>query len=174
MKEMGYEFEVMTPDIDEKAIRFEDPRKLTLVLAHAKADALLARIKEPVILITSDQVVSWRGEIREKAGNKEEVERYLKSYHLAPAETVTAVVVTNTGTGKRLEGVDITKVYMSLIPEEIIAKFIEEGDAFSHSGGFSIRDPILSKYIERVEGAIDSVIGLPKNLAERLIREAGV
>lgn len=38
LEKLGYEFEVMPADIDEKAIRFDDPTKLTLVLARAKAD----------------------------------------------------------------------------------------------------------------------------------------
>ena len=57
LESMGYEFGVMSSNIDEKAIRFNDPQKLTIALAHAKADALLPRIQEPALLITSDQVV---------------------------------------------------------------------------------------------------------------------
>ena len=62
---MGYEFETMSADIDERAIRLEDPVKLTLALAVAKSEALLPKIKndEGVILITSDQVVVCNGKI---------------------------------------------------------------------------------------------------------------
>jgi len=40
LQQMGYEFEVMSANIDEKAIRFDDPKKLTLAIVNAKADAL--------------------------------------------------------------------------------------------------------------------------------------
>ena len=77
---LGYKFTTMSPDIDEKAIRYNwryyftvltlfrdpDPTKLTLMIANAKADALLSKVTEPSILITSDQVIVCNGVIREK------------------------------------------------------------------------------------------------------------
>lgn len=169
---MGYEFTVMAADIDERAIRFDDPKELTLALAHAKADALLSRIHEPTLLITSDQVVAWNGHIREKPENEMQAREYLRGYSLHPAETVTAVVITNTAVRKRREGVDVVRVSFFPIPEEVIHRFIKEGDPFSRAGGFSIKNPILKEYVERVDGAEDSVIGLPKELTERLMEEA--
>ena len=64
LKEAGYAFEVVTADIDEKAIRLSDPEKLVLALAHAKADAILKKIAGPGMLITADQVTVCNGEIR--------------------------------------------------------------------------------------------------------------
>lgn len=45
LKILGYEFDCMSPDIDEKSIRDSDPHKLTLKIAHAKADALLPQVQ---------------------------------------------------------------------------------------------------------------------------------
>ena len=71
-KEIGFEFEIMSPDIDEKAIRSKNPEDLVMAIANAKADALVSKIKEPAILITSDQVVLCKDKIREKpVGEKE-------------------------------------------------------------------------------------------------------
>ncbi len=72
MESMGYDFEVMASDIDEKKIRFDDPKKMTLALAVAKAENLLAKIKEPAILITTDLVVICSNKIREKPENAEQ------------------------------------------------------------------------------------------------------
>lgn len=41
---MGYTFTTMSPDIDEYSIRDPDPKKLTLLIAEAKADALLPQV----------------------------------------------------------------------------------------------------------------------------------
>lgn len=171
LENAGYEFEVMAADIDEKAIRFRDPRKLTLALAHAKADALIPKIQEPAILITSDQVVFWNGQIREKPANKAQAREYLKGYSIHPAETITSVVATNTLSGKRAEGVDIAKVSFSKIPEEAIDRFITEGDPLTHAGGFCITDSILKKYVAHVDGAEDSVRGLPLEMTRTLIKK---
>ena len=172
LKEMGYDFEVMAPDIDEKAIRHEDAKELVLRLGNAKADALIPKIKDSALLITSDQVVAWKDQIREKPENDEEAREFLRTYHEAPAETICSIVVTNTATGKRVSGVDIARVYFKEIPEDVIDKFIGRKDIFWRAGGFSIKDPLLQPYIEKIEGTINSIMGLPKELTERLLKEA--
>ncbi|MDP2587280.1 MAG: Maf family protein [bacterium] len=171
MESMGFQFETMSANIDEKAIRFDDPQKLTLVLANAKADALLPNILEPAILITSDQVVALDKNILEKPENEDEAREFLRGYATHPPQTVTAVVAVNTATKERREGVDIAKVVFKEIPESVIDEIIKEGDIFTRAGGFSVEDPRLKNYIVNIEGAIDSIIGLPKELTERLIKE---
>lgn len=80
MQTMSYQFETMSPNIDEKAIRFDDPQKLTLARANAKADALIPKITEPAILITSDQVVAWDGKILGKPENEIEAGKFSRGY----------------------------------------------------------------------------------------------
>ncbi|GJN25397.1 hypothetical protein PR202_gb13219 [Eleusine coracana subsp. coracana] len=43
LEEMGLEFQVMTADIDEKAIRRENPDDLVMVLAEAKVSVFLCQ-----------------------------------------------------------------------------------------------------------------------------------
>ncbi|XP_024022190.1 maf-like protein DDB_G0281937 isoform X1 [Morus notabilis] len=63
LAEMGYDFTIMTADIDEKSIRKEKPEDLVMALADAKADAILSKIRtldsqkkddEPTILVAAD------------------------------------------------------------------------------------------------------------------------
>lgn len=171
LQSMGYQFEIMNPAIDEKIIRHDNPSQLTVSLANAKADALLTKIQEPSILITSDTVVTCNGKILEKPENESEAREFLKGYSVHPAETITAVVVVNTATGQRREGIDIAKVWFYNIYDDVINKLIADKNIFSCSGGFSVEDPILKNFIRKIEGTIDSIIGLPKELTERLIKE---
>ncbi|GMP81354.1 hypothetical protein CsSME_00036096 [Camellia sinensis var. sinensis] len=45
LAEMGYDFTIMSADIDEKSIRKEKPEELVMALAEAKADAILLRLQ---------------------------------------------------------------------------------------------------------------------------------
>lgn len=121
MKEIMEEYgELMTfmgkvsADIDEKAIRYDDPRQLVLALAHAKADAILEKENgfggEDGYLITCDQVVLHKGCILEKPEDEGEARRMIAGYAEAPASTVGSTVVTHVRTGKRVERVDIATV----------------------------------------------------------------
>lgn len=171
LEEAGYSFSTMTADIDEKAIRTNDFKKLPLLLAHAKADALLPRISEPSILITSDIIVVCNGELREKPDSIEQAYRFLKSYSLYPAETYDAVVVTNTETLKRAEGLDIAMVHFKEIPDDVIHELIEKEATMRVAGGFTIDDQLLQKYVDHIEGEVDSVLGLPLQLTQNLIKK---
>ncbi len=170
LENMGYVFDVINPNIDEKTIRHDDPVQLTCALAHAKADALIPRIKESAKLITSDQVVWCNGKILEKPESVAEAYSFFELYANYPAETVTSVVVVNLETGWRASGTDIAKIFLKIIPKEIIKAYIDTGDPFTHAGGFDIDHPMLVPYIDRIEGEYESVIGLPKKLTQNLLR----
>jgi len=57
--------------------------------------------QEPTLLVTADQVVSYRGTIREKPTSQEQCREFLKSYADEPAVTVSSLVVTNTATRRQ-------------------------------------------------------------------------
>jgi hypothetical protein len=61
----GFKYSSITADIDEKAIRREDPEELVLALSHAKAAAIVKKLKDseslirPGYLVTCDQVCNY-------------------------------------------------------------------------------------------------------------------
>jgi septum formation protein len=171
LESMGYEFEVMVSDIDEKVVRSENLRELPLLVARAKAEALLPRIEEAAILITSDQVLIYNGDLREKPRDENEARKFLESYGLHPAESVTAVIVINTKTGKRVEGIDIAKAHFKKIPKTVIDEFVATGIPLHCAGGFTVRHELIGPYIDRIEGTYESIEGLPQELTRKLIEE---
>lgn len=87
-KEHSFSYEVLKADIDEKAIRHEQPQQLVLALAHAKADAIIQALQQQQqqetgssssngagLLITCDQVVVHDGQIREKPEDVQEAHK---------------------------------------------------------------------------------------------------
>ncbi|GLT58030.1 hypothetical protein SLA2020_309560 [Shorea laevis] len=180
LAEMGYEFTIMTAGIDEKAIRKEKPEELVVALAEAKAEAILQRLPlgdyvseaEPTLLITADQVVVYEGIIREKPSDEEEARQFIKGYSGGCAATVGSVFVTNLKTGFRKGEWDRAEIYFHEIPEEVIKKLIEERTVLNVAGALVIEHPLIRPYVKEVVGTIDSVMGLPKALTQKLIKEA--
>ncbi|XP_042965875.1 7-methyl-GTP pyrophosphatase isoform X3 [Carya illinoinensis] len=181
LSEMGYEFTIMTADIDEKCIRKDKPEDLVIALAEAKADAIISKLQtinhqekddEQTILIAADTVVVCEGMVREKPSSKEEARQYLKDYSGSHASTVGSVLVTNLKTGFRKGEWDRVEIYFHEIPDEIIEKLIEEGIVLNVAGGLIIEHPLILPFVKQVVGTTDSVMGLPKALTEKLLREA--
>ncbi|QCD98869.1 maf-like protein DDB_G0281937 isoform X2 [Vigna unguiculata] len=179
LSEMGYQFTLMTADIDEKSIRKETPEELVMALAEAKAEAILQRLPvddylkdaEPTLLITSDQVVVYEGVIREKPTSKEEARQFLKDYSGRHAATVGSVLVTNLKTGFRKGDSDRVEIYFNEIPDETIEKLVDEGITLNVAGGLIIEHPSILPFVKEVVGTTDSVMGLPKSLTEKLLKE---
>ena len=170
LKEAGYTFEVMVADIDEDSIRSKDYEELPLILARAKSEKLLKQIKDEVLLITCDQVVVCKGELREKPRSQHELYRFIDDYSAGyPAQTNTAVVVVNTKTGNKAEGVDKARIFFKQIPHNVIGALLKEGSIMNTSGGFMSEHPLFQPYVKQIEGSKSSIIGLPIELTERLI-----
>mmetsp|Transcript_15214 Transcript_15214/g.27372 ORF Transcript_15214/g.27372 Transcript_15214/m.27372 type:complete len:262 (+) Transcript_15214:18-803(+) len=169
LKEMGYEFEILPANIDEKAIRVPDPKDLVVALGHAKADAIQQRVKEEskhvsgkVLLITGDQVVVHEGRILEKPENEQQAREFIRGYGRSPPQTVGSVVVTDVRSGKRWHRVDTAKIIYKNIPEDVIDQLIKEGEIFYSAGGLRVEDPLVAPYLVKIEGAKDSIMGLCK------------
>lgn len=162
------------PDIDEKAIRHPDPAILTVMIARAKMEAALAKlaVKEPglkALVIACDQVVVYQGTIREKPVDEEEARMFLRSYKDAPAVCVCGLVIHNTATGKQLEGSESATQYFKEIDEAKIDELIQHGDVLTCAGGFTVE--CMSDYVDRREGDIETVEGLPIRLTRHFLAE---
>ncbi|XP_039158625.1 7-methyl-GTP pyrophosphatase isoform X3 [Eucalyptus grandis] len=153
LAEMGYDFTVMTADIDEKAIRKDKPEELVTALAEAK-------------------VVVHEGRIREKPSSKDEARNFIEGYSGGRAEVVGSVLVTNLKTGRREAGWERAEVYFYDIPAEVVQSLIDEGITLNVAGGLMLEHPLTSPIIKEVIGTADTIMGLPKSLTERLIQEA--
>jgi septum formation protein len=162
----------MSPDINEKAIRDTDPEKLVILLANAKADALMDKITEPALLITGDQVIFSNGEIREKPVDKAEAEKFLLSYIDHPAEVVNGIVVTNTETKKRFSGVAYGGAQYKPTLTESIQEILEEPNVMECAGALFVEHPLLQKHELMIKGTQDIFFGVPIELLKKLMKEA--
>ncbi|KAI3736981.1 hypothetical protein L2E82_26972 [Cichorium intybus] len=206
LAEMGYEFSLMSADIDEKSIRTEKPEELVMALAKAKADAIVSKLQtsddqkkdvkpsiliasdtaegnrklhhgedkddEPTLLITCDQVVVYEGTIREKPSSEEEARQFIKGYSGKHAATLSSVFVTNLNTGFSKVDCDKAEIYFHDIPDDVVDKLIEEGLVLRVAGALIIEHPLIVPYVKNLIGTTDSVMGLPKALTEKLLKEA--
>lgn len=155
--QFGFSYDVRTADIDEKAIRHPEPRQLVTALAHAKADAIIAKMRAERwqqgagsppqqqqrqqldvaldgFLITCDQVVVHEGLILEKPDSADEARRFIAGYGRAPASTVGSVLCTNLATGARACEVDVCTIHFDPIPDSTVDTLIAEGNVMWCAG----------------------------------------
>lgn len=162
MDELGFEYEVMAPEIDEKAIRIDDPDALVLAIAHAKADALVGAVKGEALIITSDQVVVWNGEIREKPQDREEAKRFIMSYGEHPAVIINGLVVTHVPSGRCAESVSAMHTWYMPIPDLAAEEILDTSDVMFCAGALQTEHPLFRHFMIHTDGSDDQAMGLPK------------
>ncbi|XP_020409034.1 uncharacterized protein [Zea mays] len=170
-------------DIDERAIRREEPEQLVKALAEAKAEAIKQKLQgdsAPVtdgdqparLLITSDQVMVSKGVIRERPRSAEEAREFINGYSGDRAFAVNFVLVTDLSTGTTRGGWDVPEIRFQHIPDEFIDQVVNQGDMTCVAGGLKLTHPSVQPFVKELVGTVDSVRGLPRELTEKLIRES--
>ena len=177
-------YAVVPSGFDESRIRCTDPTQLTSELALAKAGAILARMKEPCVVITADQVVYFQGAIREKPRNIEEAREFLRSYGSGDAvRFVTTVCVTERTPERRirqLHDTDDAFVEFRPIPESVMDDVIARGEVLQCAGAVVLEDPSISPHVRHVwnaygtQDARTSVMGLPRYRTLKMLTQLGV
>lgn len=178
LEQIAPEFAVVVPDIDEQAIRHDDPGELVRRLAAAKSNAVQKKLTatskaEAAVVITSDQVVVSNGVIYEKPESEAQAREWFAVTHLHPHETWTALHVVNTVTGQIASGLDVAKVWIDRLPPAVLDNIIAQGNWSYCGGGLNIDDSLVEPFISRREGDLDSVIGLPLVLTRDLVVQVG-
>ena len=173
LQKAGLVFQTDSPEMDEQGIGCEDPRERPLLVARAKMEALLARIRQPGIVLAADQIVLYQGRMREKPRDIEEAREWLRTAHQHEHRTVTAVVAANSVTSARAEGVDEASIQFRQLPDPVIEDLLRSGEVMGCAGGFSCEHPLVAPHILEIRGEMESLIGLPMALTRRLLAEVG-
>lgn len=145
-------------------------------LAVSKADAWLEQAKpqekQGILLLTADTVVILDGQILGKPKDQKENRRYMEALSGRIHEVITAVCLVEGSTGKRVVDHDVARItFRELTPSEI-DEYVATGEGLDKAGGYGIQGA-AGKFVAKLEGAFDNVMGLPVALVEKLLDENG-
>jgi len=174
MTEAGYEFKVVLPDVDESAFNTNntDPVEHARKLALAKAKS--AAQKHPdTFVIGADTIVDFQGRIIGKAADAEEAEEITKKLFSAPHKVITGVAIVRLGNGTEIVASDSTTVYPRKMTPEQIANHIIGGSWRDKAGAYAIQET-GDEFVEKIEGSLTNVMGLPMELLELLLAGLGI
>ena len=181
LEKAGVEFRVHAVDVDESLDDelAQEPVEAVKRLAERKAKAAVEELVTSdydgtMVVLGSDTMVVFRGEIFGKPRDRAEAERMLRtlSGHGHDVHTAVSFWAINAPADGDVgvfyrTFVDTTYVYFRDLTDEEIADYIDSGDPFDKAGAYGIQSG-AGKFVDHIEGSLDTVIGMP---VERLIRE---
>ena len=171
LTEAGYKFKVVPSDIDETAfpITGVSACEYAKQLALAKAKNVAEKFPE-CLIISADTVVDFNGEIIGKPTDAKEAEQITRKLFSAPHKVITAVAIVRLNDGIEIKDSDTTIVYPKKLTAGQIAKHIKGGSWRHKAGAYAIKEA-GDEFVERIEGSLTNVMGLPMELLQRLLRK---
>ncbi len=165
-------FEVRVSHADETRHPDEDPPALVLRLALAKAEAVRAQAPDALI-IGSDQVAVYDGEIVGKPGNADEAARQLRRISGKTAVLYTGLALLDAVTGRSRTAVETFRVTFRDLSEDRIARYLAKERPFDCAGSVKSEGLGIALF-ERFEGDDPTtLIGLPLIRLTRLLESEG-
>lgn len=168
------EFAVDPAHLDEAALTGRDPWQTAENLSLAKALEVRPRHPEAVV-IAGDTVVAFEERPGcyvqlAKPASQEDAARMLRALSGRAHQVITGVALASPW-GREAFCVTSTVWFRSLAGEEI-EEYIRSGEPMDKAGAYAIQGG-ASRWVERLDGPVDNVIGLPvEELRERLQRLA--
>ena len=169
MSEAGYEFTVVPPEVDESAFSVDkaDPVEYAKRLALAKAKSVAGRHPDAFV-IGADTIVDFRGRIIGKAADAEEAEQITRKLFSAPHKVITGVAIVRLSDGTELVQSNSTTVYPRKMTAGQIADHVKGGSWRDKAGAYAIQET-GDEFVEKIEGSLTNVMGLPMELLESLL-----
>ncbi|SFT32890.1 Maf family protein [Halomonas saccharevitans] len=162
-----------SPDIDETPRPGETPEALVHRLALAKAERLAASHPDHLI-IGSDQVALFEGEILGKPGDETTARAQLARFSGQRVRFVTGLALIDTGRGRHSVCHETYDVVFRRLDEREIATYVAREQPLDSAGSFRMEGLGITLF-ERLEGEDpNTLIGLPLIRLCAMLREAGL
>ena len=163
------DFEIITKEVDETLPRGVHPKAGVGILALRKGRAVADELDDEALVISSDTLVELGGIPLGKPKDEDEAFYMLSALSGRAHNVHTGVAVHYRG--KSFSGVATTAVYFREMTESEIKEYIASGDPMDKAGSYGIQSG-GGKFVEKIEGDYDTVVGLSVALTKKLIKEA--
>ena len=168
LAQLGIEFTVRAPDVDETPHAGEPPAAYVRHVALDKSHAL--SVPAGALVITADTTVDLGGEILGKPADAAEAAAMLRRLSARTHRVHTGVVL-------RIDDRIVSEVITSLVTftplnEAMVAWYVATGEPLDKAGAYAVQGA-GGVFVQRVQGSVSNVVGLPLHAVARLAAELG-
>lgn len=127
---------------------------------------------DSILVLASDTVVVLDGQILGKPKDQKENEHHLSRLSGREHQVITAVSLLDVSTGAGAVDHEVSRIQFRKLDLEEIAAYVATGEGLDKAGGYGIQGA-AGRFVEKLEGDFDNVVGLPLRLVERMLQENG-
>jgi nucleoside triphosphate pyrophosphatase len=162
LRKLGIDFEVVVPGVEE--LSGGDPELEVVENARRKARA----VERDGVVVACDTDVVLDGKALGKPADAGEARSYLDRMSGRAHEVLSGLVVLVDG--EERSGLERTTVVFKELGEAEKQRYVDFGEWQGRSGGYAVQT-LGSTLVERLEGSVSNVVGLPVGLLFELAPE---
>ena len=166
---LGLPFVAIDPAVDERPPQPLSPLQLARWAAATKAEAVSRRHPEATV-VAADTTVALDGRAFGKPTGPVQAAETLRALRGRTHRVYTAVTVINGPARRRASGYSRSQVTMRKFSMQELEAYARSPEVRDKAGAYAIQGD-GGRLVARVDGPVDTVIGLPVHLVRRLLRE---
>lgn len=179
LRNAGIPFTVQAADIDEAPLKDELPRDCAERLAREKA-LTVWRMRPRDMVLGADTIVVVDGAILGKPVDGDDAARMLRLLSGRVHQVITGVCVVggrgdsqlNSSEPETRTASETTLVTMNELSDAEIREYLATAESMDKAGAYAIQG-MASRWIPRIEGDYNNVVGLPMALVYSMLRQRG-
>ncbi len=173
LQKLTTQFNCVKPEVDESPLPDETAEALVKRLALAKAKAVAATLSAGLV-IGSDQVAVFQGEILGKPHTVANAEAQLRRFSGQAVTFLTGLTVVNAATGKVQQAIEPFVVYFRELSEAEIRHYVAREQPLDCAGSFKSEGLGIALFDKLQGDDPNSLIGLPLIRLLAMLRDEGL
>lgn len=180
----GIPFEKRISGFDERAVHETDPVKLVAMLAFGKAMSVRDRLyveyggNKEIVIIGADTMAFLEDEhgaktLIGKPDDMDHAREILKNFRGREHFIYTGVAVVDMVSREKQIEVDVSRVVFKKFSDDELEKYLETGEWAGKAGAYMLLGK-ADTLIEKVEGSVTGVVGLPLARTLAMLKKVGV
>lgn len=159
LSELGFDFEVVLQDIEESFPSDLPKTEVPAFLAQKKAKAVRDHLQEGKVILASDTIVLMNDTIYHKPKDYNDAVRILSDLSGKVHQVITGVCLLSLH--KEVVFSDVAHVHFAPISKQEINYYLKTYQPYDKAGAYAIQEWIGLAKIKKIEGAYNSIVGLP-------------
>lgn len=172
LEKAGLVFKIVPSDYEEDMTLDLIPSELAKFLSRGKAETVAKNFKDAII-ISADTFVSIDNKILGKPHTEERAKITLRTLSGKTHSVFTGFTIIDTKNNKVVSKAIETKVTFKELSDEIIDDYIKNGNPLKYAGSYTLND-VTDKFIEKIEGDHNNIIGLPVDAVTETLKEFNI
>lgn len=164
----GVVFDVVSSDYEEDMNVSLPPRELAKYLSKGKAESVAAKHADAIV-ISADTFIVYGEQVIGKPHTPEKAKEILQMLSGKSHSVITGFTVMEKA-GNCISRAEETLVFMKILTDEIIDEYIATGEPLNKAGAYAAQG-LGSALVERIEGDIENVVGLPTKEVLEVLKE---